>query len=332
MPKSTKKNSPLTFLQIGLGSMGKRRIRNLLAAGEKNIIGLDFSPERRAEAEKLFGIRTVDALAKLSPGEFDALLISTPPDKHGDYIRFALKHHKHFYTEVATTDDGYAEIFSAKKGLVMAPSSTFLHFLPVKMMKELVERGKIGQPLVFQYHVGQYLPTFHPWEDYRKIYISKKETGSCRTLFLFEFVWLNRLVGSTLADISGYTGKVSDLEITADDVLSASVVYKNNARGNILIELLSRKPVRYLYLVGSEGVLEWDWLGSVIRITDADGKTEIMQVSKGNPANGYLAAEEMYDAEIKAFVDAIRGGAPYPFTFKEDLENMKMLWELEREA
>ena len=319
----------LTFLQIGLGSMGKRRIRNLISAGEKNIIGFDLSPERRREAEKTYHIKTVPDIAKLSPDMFDAMIISTPPDKHGDYIRFAIRHRKHFYTEVSTTDDGYAEIFSAKKGLVMAPSSTFLHFSPIKMMKEFVKQGKIGKILLFDYHVGQYLPTFHPWEDYRKIYISKKDTGSCRTLFLFECVWLNFLVGSTMSDISGMTGKVSDLEMTADDFLSASVRYKNNVRGTIQIELLSRKPGRSLWLIGSEGIIEWDWLSSKIRVHDANGKTKTISVPKGNPAKGYLAAEEMYNVEIKSFVDAIRGKADYPFTFREDLANMKMLERLE---
>ena len=309
--------------------MGKRRIRNLLAIGEKNIIGFDLSAARMREAEETYHIKTIPDIAKLSHGAFDAMIISTPPDKHGDYIRFALRHRKHFYIEVSTTDDGYADIFSAKKGLVMAPSSTFLHFSPIKMMKEFVEQGKIGKLLLFEYHVGQYLPTFHQWEDYRKIYISKKETGSCRTLFLFECVWLNSLVGSTMAAISGMTGKVSDLEMTADDFLSASVRYKNNVRGTIQIELLSRKPDRSLRLIGSEGVLEWDWLASTIRIHDAVGKTKTIPVPKGTPAKGYLAAEEMYNAEIKSFVDAIRGKADYPFTFREDLENMKILQKLE---
>jgi len=320
----------LTFLQIGLGSMGKRRIRNLLAAGEKKIIGLDVSPERRREAQEQFGIQAVETLEAVPVREFDAMLISTPPNAHGDYIRFALKHRKHFYTEVATTDDGYADIFSAEPGLVMAPSSTFLHFLPIKMMQDFVKSGRIGAVKLFQYHVGQYLPTFHPWEDYRRSYISKKETGSCRTLFLFELLWLNRLVGSTPALVTGMMGKVSDLEMTADDTLSASLLYDNGVRGSLLIELLSRKPVRYLNLVGSEGVLEWDWLGSLIRIHDAQGNTDVVPVSQGNPASGYLAAEEMYDAEIKSFVEAIRGVAPYPVTFKEDLENLRMLRAFEK--
>ena len=312
--------------------MGKRRVRNLLAIGERNIIGFDLSPACRREAEETYGIRTVSALTQISPDEFDAVLISTPPDTHGDYIRFALRLRKHFYTEVSTTDEGYVDIFSAKKGLVMAPSSTFLHFSPIQMIKGFLKQGKIGTVLLFDYHVGQYLPTFHPWEDYRKIYISKKETGSCRTLFLFECAWLNWLADSSIAAIRGMAGKVSDLEMNADDFLSASIRYKNNVRGTMLIELLSRKPDRSLRLIGSAGVLEWNWLSSRIRIHDSAGKTEIIAIPKGHPAKGYLAAEEMYNAEIKSFVDAIKGVAKYPFTFEKDWENMKMLQRLEADC
>src|SRR3989344_3763802 len=97
----------LKFLVVGLGSMGKRRIRNLQFNGEKNIVGFDFSAERRKEAEEKYGIRTVDDLEKLSDADYDAVIISTPPDKHGEFIRFALKHKKHFFVEVTTSDDGY---------------------------------------------------------------------------------------------------------------------------------------------------------------------------------------------------------------------------------
>src|SRR3989344_3777848 len=104
----------LRFLQIGLGSMGKRRIRCLFFHNQKNIIGYDPRDDRREEAEKKYGIKTVGDFSKISPADFDAVLISTPPDKHGSYMRWALKHGKHFFTEVATTDDGYKEAIASK--------------------------------------------------------------------------------------------------------------------------------------------------------------------------------------------------------------------------
>ena len=42
----------LRVLQVGLGSMGKRRIRNLQELGIKDIIGFDPKEERRKEAQR----------------------------------------------------------------------------------------------------------------------------------------------------------------------------------------------------------------------------------------------------------------------------------------
>jgi len=46
----------MKFLVIGLGSMGKRRVRNLQALGMENIIGFDPRADRRAEAAEKYGI------------------------------------------------------------------------------------------------------------------------------------------------------------------------------------------------------------------------------------------------------------------------------------
>jgi len=319
------------FLVIGLGSMGKRRIRNLQFNGEKNIVGFDFSAERRKEAEEKYGIRTVDDLEKLSDADYDAVIISTPPDKHGEFIRFALKRKKHFFVEVTTSDDGYKEILEDKnKNTVKAPSCTFRHYLPVKMIKKILEEGKIGKVLVFQYHMGQYLPDWHPWEDYRKVYFSKKETGACREMFPFDIIWLNWLMDSVVEDISGTIAKVSDLDMDAEDILMANLKYKNGVLGNMIIDVISRKPFKTLRILGSSGVLEWERFDHVIKLYGAESKTsEIIPLPKGHPETGYINEEEMYNGEIKAFLDAICGKTPYPYTFEEDFDNLKILFKLQ---
>jgi threonine dehydrogenase-like Zn-dependent dehydrogenase len=42
------------FLVVGLGSMGKRRIRNLKSLGYNDIVGFDKRADRRQEAKKLY--------------------------------------------------------------------------------------------------------------------------------------------------------------------------------------------------------------------------------------------------------------------------------------
>ena len=320
----------LIFLIVGLGSMGKRRIRNLHANEEKNIIGFDIRIDRRKEAEKKYNIQTIDDFKLLSPDDFDVLIISTSPEAHGDYIRFALNHKKHFFVEHPTSDDGYVDIFKHNHlDIVKAPSCTLLFYKPLKMIKKILDGDAIGKILAFQYHMGQYLPDWHPWEDYRKVYFSKKNTSACREMVPFELIWLNWLMDSQVEDISGTITKVSNLDMEADDIALAILKYKNGIYGNIIIDVISRKPLRSLRVLGSNGVLEWERFEHTLRLYDATTETaSIFQVPKGNPEAGYVNEEEMYNDEIKAFLDAIYGEAPYPHTFEENSLNLQALFHL----
>ncbi len=324
-------NNKLRFFIVGLGSMGKRRIRNLIANNEKDIVGFDIRPDRNDEAKEKYGIKIVDKFTDLSPKDFDAMIISTSPEAHGDYIRFALKHKKHFFIEHPTSEDGYDEVFKNKDNTVKVPSCTFLHYTPVKMIKNFLNEKRIGKILAFQYHMGQYLPDWHPWEDYRDVYFSKKETSACREMFAFEMIWLNSFMNSKVEQISGNTIKLTGLDMSADDTFLANVKYANGIYGNIMIDVISRKPFRTLKILGSEGVLEWERFDSVIKIYDAKSKkSENITVPKGHPITGSLNEEEMYNSEIKSFLDAIKGKDKYLHTFQDNYHLLQAMLALEK--
>ena len=323
----------LRFFIVGLGSMGKRRIRNLQANGEKDIVGFDIRPDRNAEAKEKYGIKTLKSLADMSVGDFDALIISASPDAHGDYIRYALKHKKHFFIEHPTSDDGYREVLADKSGIVKAPSCTFLFNPAIKTMQKVLREGRIGKILAFQYHMGQYLPDWHPWENYREVYFSKKETSACREMFCFELIWLNSLMQSEVKNVSGSITKLSDLDMDADDTVTAAITYENNVRGTMLIDVISRKPFRTLRILGSEGVLEWERFDYAIKVFKVKTKeTEVIPVPKGNPEKGYVNEEEMYIDEIKTFLQAVKGEATYPYSFAENFAKLQALTQLVREV
>lgn len=311
--------------------MGKRRIRNLFANGETDIVGFDLSPDRRKEAEEKHGITTVADIAAVTSQDYDAMIVSTPPNLHAPYIKKALEDRKHFFVETTTSDEMLKEAIAASgDGIVRAPSCTFRHFAPIKLMKKMIDEGKVGKLLAYDYHLGQYLPDWHPWEDYRNVFFSKKETGACRELFPFELCWITWLVGAPVSDVTGRVAKISDLDMDADDFLSATIAHENGARGSVLIDVISRKPFRTLRLLGSDGVIEWDWLASELRVTPAKQETEIISIEKGKTEDGYIIVEEMYVEEIRAFLDAIKGTRPYPYAFTDVLQNLQALYDLEK--
>lgn len=332
-----KKLKDFRFLQIGLGSMGRRRIRNLLHHGIKpeNIFGFNISKERSRTVGKEYGIQTTsnfkDAMKKFQP---NVLIISTPPDTHDQYFLYALKNKKHFFVEHPTTDKGYDQLLTKiPKGIVGVPSNSWRFNPSVKKIKALIEDGTIGKVLAFQYHMGQYLPDWHPWENYRKVYFSKKATGACREMFAFELGWLTYALNlSKVKNVSGVAKKLSDLKMSADDFYSAVLNFENKVSATITIDLLSRKPFRTLRVFGSEGVLEWEWLDYTVKIHRSRDDSKIIRLNKGRNEKHYVTTEDMYEEEMGLFLRALEGKKKFPFTFKENRHFLKALFALEESS
>ena len=80
------KEKKLSFLVIGLGSMGKRRIRNLQHLGYHDISGFDLREDRCKETAAKYQIPVFSSLeAALDKAKPTAVIISVPPDKQKSY-------------------------------------------------------------------------------------------------------------------------------------------------------------------------------------------------------------------------------------------------------
>ncbi|OGN19559.1 MAG: hypothetical protein A3I32_00635 [Candidatus Yanofskybacteria bacterium RIFCSPLOWO2_02_FULL_45_10] len=330
-------NKKIKFLQVGLGSMGKRRIRCLLHLGiqSEQIFGFDPVPSKRTKAESEYAIKTFSnfkqAVATVNP---DVYIVSTPPDKHAPYFLFAARQKKHVFVEATTLADGYRQLEKMQDGSFIAAASCSWRYLPaIKKIGQLVKQGRIGKVLSFQYHMGQYLPDWHPWEDYRKVYFAKKVTGACREMFPFELVWINHILQSSVKRISGLVRKLSDLDMSADDLYAAVLEYKSGVVGTVSIDVLARTALRTLRLVGTEGVLDWDWLNYQIKIFSVRKKKwQTISLRAGRAEKNYVTTEDMYQEEIKQFLDAIAGKQAYPYSFAEDQQILNTTFALEKSS
>lgn len=324
----------MKFLVIGLGSMGKRRIRNLqfLKAGE--IIGFDPREDRRKETEEKYGIKTFKDFETAMRENPDVLIISTPPDRHMEYAIIAAQKNKHFFVEASVIDDDMDKLIDLCKGekIVAVPSCT-MRFHPTLMkIKELIDSGVIGKPLVFSYHFGQYFPEWHPWEDYRKFYAANKRTGGCREEVAFELVWATWMFGD-VDTISCFRGKLTKLDVEIDDVYQIIIKFKNDVFGHLLVNVIARDPYRAFKILGEKGTIEWDWGTKKIRAFTAKNKKWIEYPSEeGDPAEGYVFGEKMYINEIAHFLGAIKGDVKYRYTFEEDKKNLGLLYAAERSS
>lgn len=318
----------MRFLIVGLGSMGKRRIRNLkqLKAGE--IVGFDSREDRRKEAEKTYGIQTVPSVEHGMKWNPDVVIISTPPDKHYAYALEALRRDKHFFMEVNVVLKGLQEVINESKKhprLLAAPSATFRFKTAIRKIKEIIDKGKIGKVLCLHYHLGQYLPDWHPWEDYKKFYVSKRKTGGCREMVAYELEWLTWIFGK-VNKISCMKDKLSDLDIDIDDVYSILLKFENGAQATILIDVLSKQFFRTLRVIGSEGNIEWSWSDNCVKMYLPKNKTwKTYKEEKKVVKKGHVTEENMYVNEMRHLIKAVKGEEKYIYSLEDDKRVLKLL-------
>ncbi|MGA2461287.1 MAG: Gfo/Idh/MocA family oxidoreductase [Candidatus Bathyarchaeia archaeon] len=321
----------MRFVIIGLGSMGKRRIRNLQALKHKQIVGFDIQPERRREAEEKYGIKTSPTFEEALSQRPDAVIVSTPPNLHIRYAMEAARRNINFFLEASVLIDGMDELIAECKGknIIAAASSTMRFHPSIQTMKRLVDENAIGKILAFNYHSGQYLPDWHPYEDYRKYYVSRKETGGCREIVPFELSWVTWLLGP-VKKLSCMMGKLSRIEADIDDIYQMLLQFKNGAIGSMQVDVISRLPFRFFRMISDEGVITWDKNLRLVTVYKASTKkTEEYPEEEGVVVEGYFMEDNMYIKEMQHFIEAVEGKHEYMYSLEDDHRILKLLYGAE---
>ena len=313
--------------------MGKRRIRNLLKLGYANIVGFDLREDRRIEARKKYHIITVsnfqDAL-KMHP---KIMIISTPPDLHKKYSEMAIKNNIHFFTEVNLSSKDVKTIITLMKGksIIGVPSCTMRFHPVIKTLKELLDKNSIGKILTIYHHFGHYLPDWHPWEDYRNFYASKKETGGAREIIPFELVWMFYLF-TDVKSVYGEVQKLSNLETDIDDVYQTIIEFKNKIFCTSIIDVITKPSIRETKVIGDQGVIICDFNSGLIKINNGE-RWKTIKIRMGKIAKGYTGStppEELYEEEMAYFLDNVKKIKKYPHSFSNELKILKVLDAIEK--
>jgi predicted dehydrogenase len=323
----------MNFLIIGLGSMGKRRIRCLKALGfEDHITGFDIREDRRNEARHLHKISVIDDISKISFTDFDSLIISVPPDKHAEYIRIAIKNKIPAFVEASVNIEGLEELNHAAKkaGVFIAPSCTMLFHPAIKDIKRIIHSGEFGKVTNFSYHSGQYLADWHPWEKLSEYYVSNRETGGGREIVPFELTWIADVIGFP-KKVTGFFGKTMDIGADIDDTYVISMDF-GTCLGTLTIDVVSRFATRSLTLNMEKAQLLWNWSDHQIRLYDAINQRWInYQYPEGTSVTGYNKniIDDMYVEELSSFIDSVINKKTYPNTLDKDIAILKILNRVE---
>ena len=179
------------------------------------------------------------------------------------------------------------------------------------------------------HHFGQYLPDWHPWENYKEFYVSKKETGACREIVPFQLVWLISTFGK-IKSVSGRKSKLSNLELEIDDIYNILLEFKNGVEGILIVDVISRTPFLQAKIMTENGVIIADWLEEKVKKYSHENGWEIFDINAGNIEKQYIHGEGPYIEEMRNFIQVIANKKSSHYSYEEDFKILKILESIEK--
>lgn len=324
----------MDVLVVGLGSMGKRRIRLMKRFSQiGKIVGIDSREDRRKDVQEKLDCDVCDSIdkaLKLYP-TIEAAFICTSPLSHSSLINSVLQHNLHVFTEINLVADGYEENMrlAKKKKRILFLSSTFYYREEIKYIRENI---KDKNKLNYIYHIGQYLPDWHPWESFKDYFIGDKRTNGCRELMAIEFPWI---VG-TFGDVQNFnvlSDKITDLNISYKDNYMIQLQHENGNKGTLIIDVVSPKAVRNLEIYGDGVYYSWNGTPDTLEEFDViDKKIQNVKLNElSEHIDGYssFVIENAYQNEIKAFLDSISKDLTACYDFEDDIKILSLIDRIE---
>lgn len=325
----------MKFLIVGLGSIGRRHFRNLLALGERDIVLLR-SGKATLPDDELAGFPVEhDLNVALERHRPDAVIVSTPTALHLDVAVPAAEAGAAILLEKPVSDrlEGLDALRAAarKNGGRILVGFQFRYHPTLNKARELIASGALGQVLTVHAHWGEYLPQWHPWEDYRQSYAARADLGGgvVRTL-THPLDYLRYLLGE-IQDVKAFCGHLSPLALDGvEDVAEIALRFERGPLGGLHLNYVQRPPSHRLEIVGTQGTLRWDNADGVLHFWQAEvpfgeyrAEPPAYPVTTFAPPAGF-ERNDLFLAQMRHFLDVVRGEAAPRCTLEDGIRALEL--------
>lgn len=260
----------MKFLVAGCGSIGRRHLGNLKSLGVTDLTALDILPERRREAEKDFNVPAFESLSEALADGPNVVFVTAPTSLHVSVALEAAQRGCHLFVEKPLShnlDDVDRLLSLAKaKGLVTLVGCNMRFHPGIAKVKKLLAEGTIGTIVSARAQTGQWLPDWHPWEEYRVGYSANQNLGGGIILdAIHEIDYIQWMVGEPVDDVACFAGHLSRLEIDTEDTAAILLRFADGTIGEIHMDYVQRSSSRSCHIIGDEGSVHWDQCNHKVR-------------------------------------------------------------------
>ncbi len=253
----------MKILIAGLGSIGRRHFRNLVALGETDLVLYRTNLATLPDDELAGYPVETDLVSALKKHKPQAVIVSNPTALH-------------MHVAIPSAQAGCAILLekpiaenmekvnilretAAQSGSPILVGFQFRYHPTINKARELIAAGMLGKVLSAHAHWGEYLPNWHPWEDYRQSYAARADLGGGVIVTLTHPLDYLRYLLGEIEEIWSFNGHISTLELSGvEDVAEIGLRFASGAIGGVHVNYFQRPPVHRLEIIGTAGTLRWD--------------------------------------------------------------------------
>lgn len=320
-----KKDNPI--LIIGAGSIGERHLSNLQKLGYHNLLVFRSRnlPFRNIAPESVQVMTDWQAVVERSP---KLAFICTPTSLHSEQAVQCAELGMHLFIEKPISHhlgdrEKLLEIVG-RKGL-FCMIGYMMHYHPlVKRIKQIIEEQTFGPLISFSSHWGEYLPDWHPWEDYREGYAARKELGGGAALTLSHdldlVLWLTK---SPVKRYFALANRKSSLQVSAEAGSDFLLELDNGCTGHVHLNYFQRPSERFTELIFEDATVVFNYYHNQLTIK----RKGLSPIENGEYIEAHnFDRNQMFMDQLEDFFRKL--SQFHPAEVKEEIENAYRLVEM----
>ena len=334
----------MKVLMVGLGGIGQRHVRNLRTLLGYQVEIMAWRTRRLshvltdqltirpgADLESYYDIQVFSDLDEALVEQPDVVFITNPTALHLPVALAAAQAGCHLFIDkpVSHSLDGLDQLAAVvqEKELQVLVGFQFRFHPSLRTIKQLMDDGAIGAIVYAHAHWGEYLPDWHPWENYRRSYSARADLGGGVILTLCHpFDYLRWLLGE-VQTVSAMAGQLSGLELDVEDTADVTLQFKSGAIGTVHLDYVQRPPSHWLQITGQTGTIRWD---------NADGAVFCYRAGQGEwesiPTPSGFERNTMFLDEMRHFLDCITGRAEPLINLEDGIRALEIALAAKRSA
>lgn len=291
----------MKILIAGFGSIGKRHFNNLRALGVKDFIFLR-SNNSTLDVSELAEYPVEYSIEAALAHKPDAVVISNPTALHLDVAIPAAAQGCSLLMEKPISHS-LARVDELRQAAAAGGSRILVGFQwrfhpTLQKAAEILQSGQLGRVLSARAHWGEYLPSWHPYEDYRKGYSARVDLGGGVVLTLCHpFDYLRWLLGEVVS-VWATLARSGELEIAVEDQAEVGLQFASGAVGSVHLDYVQQPPSHTLQIVCSQGRLEWNAASGALVQISATGEQREFALEAGFERNHLFIDQTRHFLEV----------------------------------